>query len=81
MTTAFRPCYSVGMEEEKRKPGRPPGTGTARYVKVRSVRLKPEDMADLEGLMEAWRTTEAETIRRAIREAAQRERRKGKGAE
>lgn len=66
------------MEEEttKRKPGRPVGSVRSSYVGARSVRFRPEDQADLEWLAQHWRASEAETIRRALRETAQRERRK-----
>jgi hypothetical protein len=61
------------MPEEKRGRGRPAGRA---YSGAKHLRLLADDVTDLQLLAERWRSTESEAIRRAIREAAQRERRK-----
>jgi hypothetical protein len=46
-------------------------------VKTRSFRFTQEDADDLEELATLWRTTEAEALRRAVRETVKLVRRRG----
>jgi hypothetical protein len=57
----------LGME---RRPGRPKGLA---YPVIKQLRLRQDDADDLKALSERWRCSEAEAMRRAIREAAKRE--------
>jgi hypothetical protein len=58
---------------EKRDRGRPKGR---QFTVSKHLRLQEDDARDLAFLVERWRSNESETIRRAIREAAQKERRR-----
>ena len=55
------------------KPGRGRPEGRA-YSKPKHLRLLPEDETDLAYLRQRWRTSDSEVLRRALREAAERER-------
>lgn len=66
-------------KELKRGRGRPVGSVSSRFTRARSLRLLAEDEADLVALSAEWRTSEAETLRRALREAADDLRRQAQG--
>ena len=63
-------CY-YGDMETKNVRGRPAGRA---YPHAKHFRLMDADARDLETLAQRWRCTEAEAMRRAIRETAKRER-------
>jgi hypothetical protein len=60
--------------EQSPKAGRPPGKP---YPTKKLIRLKAEDAEDLKELARVWRTTEAEAMRRALREVARLVRERG----
>jgi hypothetical protein len=53
---------------EKKSPGRPEGKP---YPVKKLVRLSEADAADLRRLVDRWRCSEVEAVRRAIRESAE----------
>jgi hypothetical protein len=61
--------YAVLMQK-KRPPGRPPGQP---YPVRKLLRLSEERAAELEKLSRKWGCTEAEAMRRSIKETAERE--------
>lgn len=64
------------MSEEPKRRGRGRPVGPI-YPGGKHVRLTAEDLEDLEYLKRAWRTTDSDVLRRALREMARREKRKG----
>lgn len=54
----------------KKRLGRPKG---AQFTYIRSLRFNERDAARMERLAEKWELTEAQVMRRALKEAAERE--------
>lgn len=78
MVQAYYLCYHKGMSEQvEKKRGRPEGRN---FTKPKHLRLMPEDEEDLGYLTGAWRTTESEALRRALRETAARVRAESGGS-
>lgn len=57
-------------EQPKTGVGRPKGTSV--YPVLKQIRLRVEDGQDLKDLAAFWRCTEAEAMRRCVREVARR---------